>query len=140
MSFENSIDPAWEAVPQRIAATQVATPPPLWGMQRDGTIQMRIINARRYPLRTGPRPPTDQPTYCQVVITITFQDDNPTFSLTASSMGGDGPSTLASAGADQATPELTKTETDTPKSATPTALEVNHFSLNTTLTTGLYFQ
>ena len=55
-------------------------------------------------------------------------------------MGGYGPSTTVSAGADQETPELTKTATTTPKSATPTALEVNNFSLNLTLTTGLDVQ
>ena len=101
---------------------------------------MRIINAIRYPLRDPQRLPADQPTYFQVVITITFQEDNPTVSLTASIVGGNGPSTLASSGADQATPELTKTETDAPKSITPTALEVKRSSLNLALTTSLYVQ
>ena len=82
----------------------------------------------------------DQPTYCLVVLPITFQDNNPTLSLTTSSVGGDGPSTPASSGSAQATPELTKNETANPKSATPTALEVSHFSLNRTLTTGLDVQ
>ena len=51
-----------------------------------------------------------------------------------------GPCTPASACANQATPELTETATDTLNSATPMALEVKHFSLNITLTTGLDFQ
>ena len=51
-------------------------------------------------------------------------------------MGGAGPSTQASASAVQATLELTKTATATTKYATPTALEVNHLSLNLTLTRG----
>ena len=58
-----------------------------------------------------------------------------TFSPTTSSVGGAGPSTQASASA-IATPEITKTATDTSKSATPTALEDNHLSLNLTLTRG----
>ena len=55
-------------------------------------------------------------------------------------MGGAGLSTQASASAIEATPKLIKTATATPKSATPTALEVNNFSLNLTLTTGLDVQ
>ena len=55
-------------------------------------------------------------------------------------MGGAGLCTTASVGADQATPELTKTSTDAPNYATPTTLEVNHFSLNLALTTGLDVQ
>ena len=49
-------------------------------------------------------------------------------------MGGAGTSTQASASAIQATPEITKTATATPKYAIPMAFEVNHFSLNLTLT------
>ena len=105
-----------------------------------GTNIMHTINARRYPLRNPPRPDTEKPTYCQVILPITFQDNNTTFSMTASSVGGTGPSTPASAGAAQATTELTNTATYAPNSATPTALEVNYFSLNLTLTTCLDVQ
>ena len=111
-------------------------PPPPWGMQLAGTIPMRTTKVKRHPLRNSPRPPAEQPTYCQVILPITFQDNNPTFSPIASSVGGAGPSTPSSASAVQATPELPKTATVTPDSATPTVLEVNHFSLNLTLTTG----
>ena len=82
----------------------------------------------------------EQLTYCQVVFPITFQDNNMTLSPTASSVRGAGPSTPASVSAAQVTTELTKTATAAPKSATPTALEVNHFSLNPTLNTGLEVQ
>ena len=80
------------------------------------------------------------PTYCHVILPINFQYNNLTLSPTASSVGGAGTYTTASAGAAQATPELTETATAAPKSTTPTALEVYHFSLNLTLTTGLEVQ
>ena len=72
-------------------------------MQQNGTITMDTINARRYPLLNRPRPPADQLTYCQVVLPIIFQDEDPTFFLTASGMGEAGPSTLSIDGATQAT-------------------------------------
>ena len=60
--------------------------------------------------------------------------------MTASSVGGTGPSTPASAGAAQATPELTETATATPESATPTPLKCGKFSLNLTIPTCLEVQ
>ena len=101
---------------------------------------MRTINVGRYPLRKTPQTPVEKLTYCQVVLPITFQDNDQTFSPTASRVGGSGPSTPVSTSAAKATLELTKNATATPKSATPTAIEVNHFSLNLTLTTGLDVQ
>ena len=107
-----------------------------------GMIQIQYGNkkVRRYPLRNPQRTPKYQLTYCQVVIPITFQDNNTTFYLTASCVVGAGPCTLSSVGDNQATPELNETAKDTPKSATPTALEFKNFSLNLTLTTGLGVQ
>ena len=136
VNVDRPIKHAQEAVPWQIATPKAAKPPPPWGMQRYGTIPMLTINGRRYPLRNLPRPPADQLTYYKVVLPITFHDNDPTFSLTTSSVRGDGPSTPASADVYQSTPELTKTAIATPKSSTPMALEVNHFSLNLTLTTG----
>ena len=138
MSVEQPIEPAQEAISRQIAAPQAANPPRR--MQLAGTNIMHTINARRYPLRNPQRTPKYQLTYCQVVIPITFQDNNTTFYLTASCVVGAGPCTLSSVGDNQATPELNETAKDTPKSATPTALEFKNFSLNLTLTTGLGVQ
>ena len=115
-------------------------PPPSKGCRGMVKIQYANKKVRRYPLRNPPRPTEDQLNYCQVVLPITFQDNDSTFYMNALSVGGAGPFTPASASADQATPELTKTATDAPNSATTMALEVNHFSLNLILTTGLDVQ
>ena len=93
VSVERPIDPAWEAVHWRISATQAAKTL-LQGMQRYGTIPMLTINVSR---------PVDQPTYCQVVLPIAFQDDDVYFSPTSTSVEGYVPSTPDSAGSAQAT-------------------------------------
>ena len=98
---------------------------------------MHTINVKRKPQRKPPITTNEPLTYCLVVHPVTFQDDDPTFSLTASSVGGDGPSSSSRAGSAQATTELTKNATDDPKYVTPTALEGGNRISNLTLPTGL---
>ena len=98
---------------------------------------MHTINVKIKPQRKPPITTNEPLTYCLVVHPVTFQDDDLTFSLTASSVGGDGPSSSSRAGSAQATTELTKNATDDPKYVTPTALEGGNRISNLTLPTGL---
>ena len=110
------------------------------GMQRSGTNQTCTTNARTPPQRNPPSPTVEPLTYLQVVQTVTFQDDDLYFSLTALSVGGAGPSPPSKAGAAQATPELTENETAPPKSSTTTSLEGDNRILNLNLPMGLRYQ
>ena len=89
----------------------------------DGKNKTRTENARIQPLTKPPRTTADQPTYCQVVRPVTFQDKNLNFLLTALSIGGAGTSPLYSTSVAQVNPELTNTTTAAPDYATPMALE-----------------
>ena len=75
--------------------------------------------------------------YFQVARPFTFQDADPTFSPTALSVGGAGPSPTASAGDAQSTPELTKNVTTTAKSTMPMDTKGINCILNLSLQTGL---
>ena len=60
---------------------------------------------------------------------MAFHQDEPSFSLTAPSVAGVGPSPLAGAGAAPAAPELTKNATTAPNSSTSMAIgDGNHIS------------
>ena len=79
-------------------------------------------------------------TYCQIIQPVTFQDEYPTLSPTASSVGGAGPYPLASSGAAGATPELTHKAAAATQYATPAALKGGNHILNIALPTWLWDQ
>ena len=82
-----------------------------------------------------PRPTAHPPAYCQVVRPVPFPDNDPNFSLDLLEPGKVGLFPPSSAGAAQASPELTEKVTAAPEYATPTVIEGGNHILNLSLPT-----